>query len=72
MVNLKKERLPKGQYIKLMMKKVGPFQILKKCGNNAYKIDLPPDIGLSPIFNISNIYAFKPPIADDIVGTSVS
>ena len=55
-----------------MMKKVGPFKILKKCGNNAYKIDLPPDIGLSPIFNISDIYAFKPPIADDIAGIGVS
>ena len=27
---------------------------------------------LSPIFHISDIYAFKPPIADDIVGTGVS
>ena len=27
---------------------------------------------LSPIFNISDIYAFKPPIADDIAGTGVS
>lgn len=28
MVHLKKERLPKGQYTKLMMKKAGPFKIL--------------------------------------------
>ena len=55
-----------------MMKKVGPFRILKKCGKNVYKIDLPPDIGLSPIFNIFYIYAFKPPIVDDIAGTCVS
>ena len=27
---------------------------------------------LSPIFNIFDIYAFKPPIADVIVGTRVS
>ena len=60
MIHLKKERLPKGQYTKLLMKKVGPFKVLKKCGNNAYKIDLPTDIRLSPIFNISNLYAYKP------------
>ena len=64
MIHLKKERLPKGQYTKLMMKKGGPFKILKKCGNNAYKIDLPPIIRLSPIFNIYNLYAYKPPAND--------
>ena len=60
-IHLKKEMLPKGLYTKLLMKKAGPFKVLKKCGNNAYKIDLLVDIGLSPIFNISNLYAYKPP-----------
>ena len=69
MIHLKKERLLKGQYTKLMMKKVGPFKILKKCGNNAYKLDLPPNIGFSPIFNISDLYAYKPPTNDFDVGT---
>ena len=59
MVHLKKERLPKGQYTKLMMKKAGPFKILQRCGNNVYKIELPPEIGLSPIFNVSDLYAYK-------------
>ena len=35
MVNLKKERLPKGKFTKLMMRKIGPFKILQKCGHNA-------------------------------------
>lgn len=52
MIHLKKERLPKEKYNKLMMKKIGPFKILKKCGNNTYQIDLPFDIGLSPIFKV--------------------
>ena len=61
MVHLKKERMPKGQHTKLMAKKIGPFKILQKCGNNAYKIELPPDVGLSPIFNVSDLFAFKEP-----------
>ena len=43
------------------MKMRGPFKILKKCGNDAYHIDLPTDLGISPIFNVANIYAFKGP-----------
>ena len=41
------------------MKNIGPFQILKQCGPNAYKIELPPDIGLLVIFNVYDIYAYK-------------
>ena len=39
MIHLRKERMPREKYTKLMMKKRGPFKILKKCGNNAYHID---------------------------------
>ncbi len=40
---LRKERLPKGQYHKLM-KKIGPCKIIYKNGDNAYEIELLPDI----------------------------
>ncbi|XP_059074855.1 uncharacterized protein LOC131874917 [Cryptomeria japonica] len=46
------------------MKKIGPFKILKKYGNNAYHIDLPSDIGLSPIYNLADIYAYKNVVHD--------
>ncbi|XP_059067985.1 uncharacterized protein LOC131858696 [Cryptomeria japonica] len=58
MIHLKKKRLHKEKYTKLLMKKIGPFKILKRW-TNSYKIDLPPDVGLSPIFNVSDIYAYK-------------
>lgn len=53
MVHLNKERLQKGVPNKLQMRKLGPCAILAKYGENAYKVDLPSDIGLSPVFNIS-------------------
>ena len=46
-------------HTKLQMKKIGPFKIVKKCGNNAYQIDLPSYINLSPISNVSDLYVFK-------------
>ena len=56
---LKKERLPQTKNTKLLPKKVGPCQILEKYGQNAYKIQLPTDIGISPIFNVCDLTQYK-------------
>ncbi|XP_057849726.2 uncharacterized protein LOC131060503 [Cryptomeria japonica] len=66
MVHLRKERLPKGHHTKLVAKKIGPFKILKKCGSNAYHVDLPADIHLSPIFNVADLYAYKGAVPLDL------
>jgi hypothetical protein len=31
----------------------GPFKILAKINGNAYKLELPPEFGVSPTFNIA-------------------
>jgi hypothetical protein len=33
----------------------GPFKILEKINNNAYKLELPLEFGVSPTFNISDL-----------------
>ena len=59
LAHLRKERFPRGAYNNLNMKKIGPCKGLRKFGDNAYEIELPYGIGISLIFNISDLYPYR-------------
>jgi hypothetical protein len=54
-LHLRKERFSKLRKSKIMSRAAGPFKILAKINDNAYKLELPPEFGVSPTFNISNL-----------------
>ena len=63
----RRERFPKREYNKLKFKKIGPCRILRKFSANAYEIELPPSIGISPIFNVVDLYRYEDKDTDDEV-----
>ncbi|WVZ52679.1 hypothetical protein U9M48_003716 [Paspalum notatum var. saurae] len=51
----RKERFPDLRKSKLMPRATGPFKVLEKINDNAYKLELPIDFGVSPTFNIADL-----------------
>lgn len=66
MIHVPKSRLPSGTHHKLKARKLGPFHIILKCGDNAYVIDLPPELKISNVFNVKNMSEYFPPDASPI------
>jgi hypothetical protein len=54
-LHLRKERFPELRKSKLMPRADGPFKVLQRVNENAYKLDLPADFGVSPTFNIVDL-----------------
>nr|CAD1824757.1 unnamed protein product [Ananas comosus var. bracteatus] len=54
-VHLCKEHFPQGRHGKLKPRADGPFKVLKRIGENAYKIELPGDYNISATFNVADL-----------------
>lgn len=54
-----------------VIKRLGLFPILQKCHDNAYSVELPPDLRISNTFNVADLYDYHPP-NDALVSTNKS
>jgi hypothetical protein len=57
-LHLRKDRFPDLRKSKLMPRTTRPYKILGKINDNAYKLELPPEFGISPTFNISDLKSY--------------
>ena len=70
MDHLKKGRFPIRTYSKLKMRNFGPCKILKKFDSgNAYKVELPNDKDISPIFSVVDLHEYYEFEDDEVVVT---
>jgi hypothetical protein len=60
---MRKERFPTHRKSKLQPRGDGPIQILERINDNAYKVDLPGEYGVSATFNVSDLTLFD--VGDD-------
>jgi len=57
-VHMRKERFPQQRKSKLQPKGNGPFQVLERINDNAYKIDLPGEYTVSSTLNVFDLSLF--------------
>nr|GEZ59370.1 hypothetical protein [Tanacetum cinerariifolium] len=60
LIHLRHAQLPQGRFGKLHPRVDGPFRILKKINDNAYKVKLPGHYGDSDTFNVADLSPYTP------------
>jgi RNase H-like domain found in reverse transcriptase/Integrase zinc binding domain/Integrase core domain len=63
-VHWRKERFPERRKSKLDPRGDGPFRVLEKVNDNAYKLDLPGEYGVSATFNVQDLVPFDAGLED--------
>ena len=61
-LHLRKDRFPNLRKSMLLPRVDGSFKVLERINDNAYKLELPTDFGVSPMFNIADL---KPYLAEE-------
>ena len=70
-IHLSKERFLGGRFGKLRPRADGPFKVLKRINDNAYKLELPEHYNISATFNVGDLRPYVP-TDDDVVMDSRS
>ena len=63
-LHMRKERFRAKRRSKLLPRGDGPFQVLERINDNAYKLDLPGEYNVSATFNVTDLSPFD--VGDDL------
>ncbi|XP_035543043.1 uncharacterized protein LOC118346125 [Juglans regia] len=65
----RKDRFPEKRRSKLLPRGDGPFQVVERINDNAYKLDLPGEYGVSASFNVADLSPFDVKISARVAKT---
>lgn len=57
-LHMRHERFPNQRKSKLSPRGDGPFRVIEKINDNAYKLELPGELNISPTFNVTDLAPF--------------
>ncbi|KAI3469143.1 hypothetical protein Pfo_025806 [Paulownia fortunei] len=57
-LHMRKDRFPEHRRTKLLPRGDGPFQVVERINDNAYKLELPGEYGVGASFNVSDLSPF--------------
>ena len=57
-IHLRREQFPNRRFPKLQARGDGPFTIVQKINDNAYKVEMPGDYGVTATFNVADLSPF--------------
>ena len=71
-VCIRLERIPKTFSKKLYARAMGPYSIIRKLGSNAYLLESPNDMDISPVFNVEDLLPYRGTFEPSTLPSSVS
>ena len=66
------ERYPKYTIQKLHAQTNEAYAILRRLGSNAYLIDLPSNMSISPVFNVADLFSYRGTFKLSVLFSSIS
>ena len=64
-LHLDKQRFKTQSHHKLKSLRYGPYTILEAIGPNAFRLDLPAQLGIHNVINVNNLKLYEPPQLED-------
>ena len=69
-IQLSKGRFPSKRKSKLMPRVDGPFRVVKRVNDNAYKVDIPGEYNVSTTFNVKDLSSYLKDVDDSDLRTN--